>query len=182
MRRLAVVVVVVAGFGALFAFGLRNPVDREIPASRVGKTMPDFEMPLFERYAEEYGPTFRVSSHPDDGTGKPMVINFWASWCGPCDLEAPVLEASWREYGSDVLFVGVDTQDGGNEPDARAFLERHNLTFPNGKDENSRIGIDYGLFGVPETFFVRADGTLSYKHSGPVTQAVLDEQVGALLR
>ena len=178
MKRLAIVVVVVAGFGALFAFGLRNPVDRDIPANRVGKTMPDFEMPLFERYAEEYGPTFKVS----ENLGKPMVINFWASWCPPCQYEAPVLEAGWQEYGNEVLFVGVDTQDSGNEADARAFIENHGLTFPNGKDESSRIGIDYGLFGLPETFFIRADGTLLSKHSGAVTQAVLDEQVGALLR
>ena len=178
MKRLAIVVVVVAGFGALFAFGLRNPVDRDIPTNRVGKTMPDFEMPLFERYAEEYGPTFKVS----ENLGKPMVINFWASWCPPCQYEAPVLEAGWQEYGNEVLFVGVDTQDSGNEADARAFIENHGLTFPNGKDESSRIGIDYGLFGLPETFFIRADGTLLSKHSGAVTQAVLDEQVGALLR
>ena len=178
MKRLAIVVVVVAGFGALFAFGLRNPVDRDIPANRVGKTMPDFEMPLFERYAEEYGPTFKVS----ENLGKPMVINFWASWCPPCQYEAPVLEAGWQEYGNEVLFVGVDTQDSGNEADARAFIENHGLTFPNGKDESSRIGIDYGLFGLPETFFIRADGTLLSKHSGAVTQAVLDEQVGALLQ
>ena len=162
MKRLAIVVVVVAGFGALFAFGLRNPVDRDIPANRVGKTMPDFEMPLFERYAEEYGPTFKVS----ENLGKPMVINFWASWCPPCQYEAPVLEAGWQEYGNEVLFVGVDTQDSGNEADARAFIENHGLTFPNGKDESSRIGIDYGLFGLPETFFIRADGTLLSKPFG----------------
>ncbi len=178
MKRLTIVVVVVAGFGALFAFGLRNPVDRDIPANRVGKTMPDFEMPLFERYAETYGPTFKVS----ESLGKPMVINFWASWCPPCQDEAPVLEAAWQEYRNEVLFVGVNTQESGKEANARAFIESHGLTFPNGKDESSRIGIDYGLFGLPETFFIRADGTLLDKHSGPVSQALLDERIGALLR
>ena len=178
MKRLAVVVAVVGALGALFAFGLRNPVDREISANRLDQTMPDFEMPLFERYAESYGPTFRISDH----VGKPMVINFWASWCPPCQYEAPVLEAGWREFGDEVLFVGVDTQDSGKETEARAFLEQHDLTFPNGMDKNSRIGIDYGLFGVPETFFIRADGTLAYQHKGPVTQEILAEQVGVLLQ
>ena len=178
MKRLVLVVLVTLSLGALLAFGLVNPPDREVQSNRIGKPAPAFEMPLFERYAETYGDTFELAQH----AGTPMVVNFWASWCRPCEYEAPALEAAWQEYGDRVMFVGVDTQDAGNEAAAKNFLERHDLTFPNGKDERSRIGIEYGLFGVPETFFVRADGTLQYKHAGMVTEEVLAEQVGELLQ
>lgn len=180
MKRLVIVVVVTLSLGALLAFGLVNPPDREVASNRLGKPVPTFEMPLFERYANSYGNTFDLSQH----TGTPLVVNFWASWCKPCEYEAPALEAAWQRYGDRVLFVGVDTQDSGaeNEAAARDFVERHGLTFPNGRDERSRIGIEYGLFGVPETFFVRADGTLQYKHAGMVTQEVIEEQVAELLR
>jgi cytochrome c biogenesis protein CcmG/thiol:disulfide interchange protein DsbE len=91
-----------------------------------------------------------------------------------------VLERTHRRHGDQVLVLGVNTQDR-NRDNARAFLSEFNLTFPNGIDENSRIGINYGIFGLPETFFVAADGTLLYKHAGAVTQAVIDEQLERML-
>ncbi|UCH26057.1 MAG: redoxin domain-containing protein [Trueperaceae bacterium] len=179
MNRVLWVLVVALALGGLFAWGLlRGRPDRNIASNYLGKPVPDFEMALFDRYWLEYGERFDTKDH----RGKPMVVNFWASWCGPCYQEAPVLEAGWREHRENILFVGVDTQDRGNFEDATAFLERFDLSFPNGLDETSRIGIEYGLFGVPETFFVRADGTLSYKHTGPVTTEVLEQRIEALLR
>ncbi len=134
-------------------------------------------MPLFARYQEEYGETFSFTAQE----GRPMVINFWASWCAPCLAEAPELQAASEKFGSDVLFVGVNTQDG-NQENMQTFLDRFNLTFPNGRDEQSRVSVDYGIFGLPETFFINADGTLNYKHAGPLTPEILTEQTQALIQ
>ncbi len=179
VRRLVVVVCVVGVLAALFVFGiLRDPTRRDdIPSALLNKQTPDFSMPLFSRYRPEYGSEFDAATV----RGKPLVINFWASWCGPCRVEMPLLEASWQEHRSDILFVGVNTQERSAE-DAQALLDEFGLSYPNGRDESNRVNIDYGLFGLPETFFIRADGTLSYRHSGPLTQEIMNEQVQALLR
>ena len=179
VKRLLIVVAIVGLLGALLAFGLfTDKNDRsEIGSPLIGKAMPAFTMPLFERYRNDYGETFAFTEQE----GQPMVVNFWASWCAPCLAEAPELQAASEQFGDEVLFVGVNTQDG-NEENTQAFLDRFNLTFPNGRDEQSRVSVDYGIFGLPETFFINADGTLNYKHAGPLTPEILDEQTQALIQ
>ncbi len=178
VRRLAGVVGVVGVLAALFTYGiLRDPTRRDdIPSALLDRQTPAFTMPLFDRYRTEYGSTFDAAA----ARGQPLVVNFWASWCLPCREEMPVLEASWREHRDEVLFVGVNTQET-SERDAQALLNEFGLSYPNGPDESNRINIEYGLFGLPETFFIRADGTLSYRHSGPLTQEIMNEQLQALL-
>lgn len=179
MTRVLTVVAVVAALVGLFLFGLlRGQPDRDIASNILGKPAPSFDLPLYERYQTTYGPTLDLSSFE----GKPRVVNFWASWCAPCRYEAPLLEAAWREHGDDVLIVGVQTQDKGKRAEGRAFISEFNLSFPNVIDDNSSVFIDYGVFGVPETFFIRRDGTLAYKHTGQLTAEVLDTQLGALVQ
>lgn len=179
MRRVAWVVAVVGGLTALFVFGLlRGAPDRNVPSNLLNRPVPTFALPLYERYFAAFGPRLDLAEH----AGRPMVINFWASWCGPCYVEAPHLEAAHRRYGERVLFVGVQTQERDARAAGRAFIERFDFTFPNVIDDDSRVSISYGLFGVPETFFVRSDGTLAYKHVGPVDARVMTQQVEALLR
>jgi cytochrome c biogenesis protein CcmG/thiol:disulfide interchange protein DsbE len=138
----------------------------------------DFEAPVFERYREEYGATLRYSEHA--GKGTPVVVNFWASWCVPaCWNEAPRLEAAWRKYQGQILMIGVNFQDEavtGNE-----FLDTFGKTYPAVRDASGRIGIEWGVFGVPATFFIRGDGTLSYTHNGEINPEVLEEQIQVLL-
>lgn len=178
VKRLLGVVVVVGMLAGIFVFGiLRDPVRRDdIPSALLNKETPIFTMPLFDRYRTEYGAKFDAATARD----KPLIVNFWASWCLPCREEMPVLEASWREYRQDVLFVGINTQET-HQKDAQALMNEFNLTYPNGIDTDSRINIDFGLFGLPETFFIRRDGTLLYRHSGAVTQEIVDEQIQKLL-
>lgn len=174
MTRLLLVLVVTALLAGLFWFGLTASQGRGIGATQLGRVMPDFSRPVFARYQAEFGETL---SPP---TGKPVVVSFWASWCGPCHAQAPTLEAAWRRYRDQVLFIGVNTQDRGNERQAEAFLDQSGITFPNVKDLDNRLGIDYGLFGVPETFFIRRDGTLQHRHAGPITPAQLRAQLEGL--
>ncbi len=177
--RLLLVVAVMTGLTSLFLFGLlRGSPDRNVPSNLLGRTVPDFDLPLYERYVAEFGPRLSLAA----AEGRPMVINFWASWCGPCYEEAPHLQRAHQEYGDEILFVGIQTQDREARAAGRAFVERFGLGFPNAIDDDSRVSIAYGLFGVPETFFVRRDGTLQYKYVGPVTDEIMREQIGALLR
>jgi cytochrome c biogenesis protein CcmG/thiol:disulfide interchange protein DsbE len=112
--------------------------------------------------------------------GKVVVINFWAEWCVECKREADILEATWRAYRDrGVVFLGVDWVD--VEPEARKYLTRYNITYPNGPDLGSRIGQDYGLSGVPETFFVDKSGRVDYYRLGPLTQPELTAKFDALL-
>lgn len=180
MRRLAIIVGVVALLGGLFAFGLlRGSPDRDIPSALVGKAAPEFALALYERYQPDYGPSLALA----DLRGTPLVVNFWASWCGPCYEEAPVLQATWERYQDrGVLFVGIQTQDRDNYEQGRAFLSQFGLSFPNGMDNDSRISVDWALYGVPETYFIDADGRVTYKHVGPVNAALMEERLEALLR
>ena len=95
--------------------------------------------------------------------GKPVVINFWASWCVPCKGEAKMLEQAWRQYRSQgVVFVGIDYHD--VKSDARTFLTHHGITYPTVLDGSGMIGDRYGLTGVPETYFVDRSGRLVGTH------------------
>lgn len=180
MKRLLLTVGVVVALGALFAFGLlRGQPDRDIPSAIVGKAAPEFELPLYARYQPEFGETLGL----DELAGTPMLVNFWASWCLPCYEEAPVLQAYWQDYqDSGVLFVGIQTQDRQAHAEGRDFIDQFDLGFPNGMDDNSAISVDWGLYGVPETYFVAADGTVTHRHIGPVTAEVLDQQLAAILQ
>lgn len=133
---------------------------------------PDFTLRLYS------GDTIRLA----DLRGQPVMVSFWASWCPPCRAEAPLLERTWRAYRDrGVVFIGVNVWD--SEQDARAFLREFDITYPNGPDTAGEIAIDYGLAGLPETFFVDRQGQIVRKWIGPFTdealRAFLDEIVAA---
>lgn len=102
--------------------------------------------------------------------GKAVVLNFWASWCGPCKEETPLLQEGWKRWQNrDVVFVGVDVKD--FRGDARDFLSRYGVTYPNVYDgKGSTVG-RYGVTGFPETYFLDASGKVRYRIAGPVEDA-----------
>ncbi|HJS29320.1 MAG TPA: TlpA disulfide reductase family protein [Anaerolineales bacterium] len=102
-----------------------------------------------------------------DLEGKVIVVNFWASWCKPCEQEAADLETAWKQYapGGQVVFLGVDYVD--TEPEAMAYLNRFAITYPNGPDLGTRISQSFRMQGVPETYVIDQDGTLTYVKKGP---------------
>jgi len=99
--------------------------------------------------------------------GKVVVLNFWASWCKPCEQEAAELEEAWRSYEpqGEVVFLGVDYVD--TETEAKAYLEKFAITYPNGPDLGTRISQAFRIRGVPETYFIGKDGVLRYVQIGP---------------
>jgi cytochrome c biogenesis protein CcmG/thiol:disulfide interchange protein DsbE len=156
---------------ALLAYGFRvNP--RDIPSPLVGRPAAAFTLTAFD------GAPVSLESL----RGKVAVVNFWASWCHPaCYEEAPVLERGWRAYRDrGVVVLGVAIQD--KPQAAQKFISDFRLTFPNAQDVTGKVSVDYGVYGVPETFFVSRDGRIRGKHVGAVTDEVFRSQVDALLR
>lgn len=104
----------------------------------------------------------------DSYRGKPVVLNFWASWCGPCKSEAAVLERDWTRYRGKVVFLGVDYHDLAS--DARRFVSAHGLTFPMLQDGSGSVTGSYGISQVPETYVLDRQGRIVAHLAGPVTQ------------
>jgi cytochrome c biogenesis protein CcmG, thiol:disulfide interchange protein DsbE len=138
----------------LLALGLRR--SQQGPVS-VGQAAPVFTLRTFD------GEEIRLQ----DLQGKVILVNFWASWCKPCEQEAADLETAWRMYqpGGEVLFLGVDYVD--TEPEARDYLKKFEITYPNGPDLGTRISQSYRIRGVPETYIIGRDGKLSFVKIGP---------------
>ncbi len=118
-----------------------------------GGPAPDFTLQIFDELG---GGEITLSEQ----RGKVVVINFWASWCGPCRVEAPALQQVWEAYqdSGEVLFLGVDYVD--NTQDALAYIEEFGITYPNGPDLGTRISDAYHIQGVPETFVIGRDGNV----------------------
>ena len=139
---------------------------------------PDFTLTLFEGYDGGLGiPVVTLS----DLRGRVVVLNFWASWCVPCEEEAPDLEAAWRAYQDrGVVFLGVDWSD--NEADALDYLQRFDITYANGPDLGSRISQPvYRIQGVPETFIIDPNGNVVFFKSSPITRQELAAEIEKLL-
>lgn len=111
--------------------------------------------------------------------GTPVVLNFWASWCIPCKEEAPFLAAAARANRRDVAFLGIDIQD--FETDARRFLERLAVPYPSVRDGTPKTHTAYGLTGVPETYYVDAEGRIVEHAVGAVSRRELEAGIAKLL-
>lgn len=154
-RRWVTIVVWVAVLGllALLGFGL---IRRQQGPVGVGARMPEFTLTTFD------GET--IASQ--DLEGKVLLVNFWASWCIPCEQEAAELEQASQLYSDDeVVFLGVDYVD--TETEARAYLARFGITYPNGPDLGTRISQAFRIRGVPESYVVAPDGTIVSVKIGP---------------
>ena len=163
---------VVVGLLFLLWFGLQQ---KEIAGSKVVNVpftqAPDFSLELFD------GSTFKLSNTL--ASGKPVVLNFWASWCGPCADEASVLQDAARRNADRVVFIGVNVQD--VDSDAQAFIRKYGVSYANGSKDSGPISIQYGMRGVPETYFIAADGRLIRKWN-TLTAADLEQFLAELQR
>ena len=118
-----------------------------------------------------------------DFLGKPIVLNFWASWCGPCKAEMPDLEAAWQAYGEDIQFVTVNLTDGRQETveSATAYLTQQGYTFPVYYDTAMSAAQAYGVNSIPRTYFIDAKGNLVSAVKQMITAQQLQEGIDALL-
>lgn len=160
------------GIGAWVLFG--GGAEGEAPSTStgtgsmvVGSAAPSFTVRLLD------GGTFNLDQHLD-ADGRPVIVNFWASWCEPCTAEMPALDAAATD-NPDVLFIGVATDD--TEAAARRFGTEIGVGYPLGIDTTGVVAADYGAFGLPTTVGVAADGTVAAITFGEMDAAEIDELV-----
>jgi cytochrome c biogenesis protein CcmG, thiol:disulfide interchange protein DsbE len=173
-RRLIVALplVLFAALCALFYVRLYAGDPSQIPSALIGRPVPDFTLPPLDGLKEADGTPVPGLSSADLGNGHITIVNVWASWCAPCRLEHPLL-LRLSELGR-ARVVGIAYKD---EPDnARGFLQELGNPFAAiGMDRAGRAAIDWGVYGVPETFIIGKDGRIAYKHIGPLSEASLTE-------
>jgi cytochrome c biogenesis protein CcmG/thiol:disulfide interchange protein DsbE len=142
-----------------------------LPSDPTGLRAPAFSMPVLGGDGSRSLAGLR---------GKPVVLNFWASWCGPCRKEAPVLAAAEKQWSSrGVVFLGVNSEDASGP--ALAFDREFGLGYESVFDPEGRLELRYGVSGFPETFFVGPDGVIRAKYVGRIDRASLDAYVSAML-
>lgn len=153
-----------------------------VAAVRKGKKpkAPHFDLKVIWRHPETWPRARRrlvLADHLSSNglRGMPVVINFWASWCVPCKREAPQLVASAQKHRGKVLFLGVDVQD--FTGDARRFLRGARVNYPSVRDGTSSTYGDYGLTGVPETYWVNARGRIVAHYAGEISRDQLEDGI-----
>lgn len=180
---------VVALFFALLVYGLVTTapdtgIDDSLARARP-VTAPGFDLPVLQPGSPGRELSLRLAPALGDRRvalrelrGRPVVVNFWASWCVPCREEAPVLERSWRVARRDgVLFVGIDQQD--ITEDARAFMREFGISYLNVRDQGDGTARKWGVSGLPETFFVTAEGKVVAHVIGVLSPAQMRQGVAA---
>jgi cytochrome c biogenesis protein CcmG/thiol:disulfide interchange protein DsbE len=155
---------VFAGLALLFLVRLQSGDPSRVPSALIGRPAPSFALAPLEGLAARGQPVPGLGS--EDLKGRVTVVNVWASWCGPCREEHPLLVDLARDPS--VRVVGINYKD--NPENARRFLGALGNPFAAvGVDPSGRAAIDWGVYGVPETFVIGPDGTIRHKHIGPLT-------------
>ncbi len=170
MKRFLLPLALFLVLAAFLAIGLRlDP--REVPSPLINKPAPAFQAAVLAR------PQARIQR--DDMLGKVWLLNVWASWCGACRDEHPLLVDFARQ--TKVPIYGLNYKD--QRADGLAWLQRFGNPYAESLfDPDGRIGIDYGVYGVPETFVIDRQGVIRYKHIGPISPAALRDKIEPLLR
>lgn len=172
------IVVTAAIFIGILTYGLMlDP--KKVPAANIGHAAKPFNVAWVK--GQDALPQAQSSMFSlVDFKGKPVILNFWASWCVSCRSEAAELETFWRKNKQDIAVVGIAIQDDVDE--ARRFADYYGKTYILGLDTDGRAAIDYGVSGVPETFIIDSQGIIVHKEVGPVTADMLNSLVQKTLK
>jgi len=171
--------VIFVGLAGLFWYALHTGDPSRLPSAMIGKPVPQFTLPPLDGLKGEDGAAVPSFSSADLADGKPTLVNVFASWCVPCLEEHPTLLALAKEPG--IRIYAINYKD---DPDsARRFLGRYGNPFERvGIDSTGRTAIDFGVYGVPETYVITADGKIAYRHVGPLTERAIKEKILPLMQ
>ena len=171
----------IAAFAILFigllTYGLTLDQSK-VPAANINKPANAFTVSWVqgnEFMPENTGESFTL----DNFKGKPVVLNFWASWCVSCREEAQELEKFWSDHKDQIAVVGIAIQD--EKESAKKFATYFGKTYIIGLDTDGKAAIDYGVSGVPETFLIDSKGVIRHKEVGPVSAKMLEKLIGKIL-
>jgi cytochrome c biogenesis protein CcmG, thiol:disulfide interchange protein DsbE len=140
----------------------------------IGHPAPNFTLAVLGPHSDS-APKIHLASL----RGMPVVLNFWASWCVPCQHEAPLLQATWRQgQRQGIVLLGIDFQD--TQGDGLNFLHTYGITYPNVADDTGSTAINYGVTGVPETFFIDRHGVIVSKVIGELTEQTMQSNLQLL--
>lgn len=157
--------VIFLGLAAMFMWGMQQDDRNTLPSTREGGIVPELQVTNFEG-AKTFG-------REDLTTGGVKLVNFWASWCAPCRAEHPQLETLAEEG---VVINGINYKD--DPVNARRFLTQLGDPFAAlMADVDGRTGLEWGLYGVPETFIIASDGTVVKRFAGPITESILENVI-----
>lgn len=166
---------VLAGF---FWYALQGGDPARLPSALIGKPVPDFTLPPIDGLSAA-GVDVPGFASSDLAQGEPTIVNVFASWCVECQVEHPLLLALAQEPG--IRLYGIDYKD--DAASARRFLGRYGNPYARvGVDASGRVAIDFGVYGVPETYVVTGDGKIAYRHVGPLTEQAVKDKILPLLK
>lgn len=155
----------------------RVPVDAQpsvrAPQPAVGHPAPAFTLATLD------GAEFTLSSDAANGERTPIVLNFWATWCGPCRNEMPALQAAAENYRGHVAIIGVDQME--DKATVQAFVDELGITFPIPMDADGAVGERYNVRGLPTTFFIDRNGVIQQIWTGEMNRITLAEGIGKIL-
>ena len=175
----ALPLLVFAGLAGLFWYALHTGDPSRLPSALIGKPVPEFTLPPLEGLKNETGAEVQSFTASDLARGKPTIVNVFASWCVPCLEEHPILMALAEQ--PDVQIFGINQKD--DPASARRFLGRHGNPYARvGADRSGRTAIDFGVYGVPETFVILGDGTIAHRHVGPLTDDAIATKILPLIQ
>jgi cytochrome c biogenesis protein CcmG/thiol:disulfide interchange protein DsbE len=164
------------GLLALILTQLLTPATHSVSDPLVGHPAPNFSLVML------HSDSGKNALSLTDFKGKPIVLNFWASWCQPCKEELPLLENAWKQMQAqkkDIVFLGIDFQE--SSSDATSFLQLHGITYLAGLDANGSIANKYGVTSLPQTIFIDRNGTVTSREPQELTIQELSRNLQSIV-